>query len=395
MTRQHEVAVVGAGPAGSYAALRLAERGHDVLLLDRSDEPRRFITCTGIIGRESFDRVGLPQSSIIDTVPRARFVSPSGVEVLFEPDQPLAYVVDRTRFDGALAQRAQRAGVRVQYGACVAGLLRDAHGVTVTFGSAGPEPIRVQAVVVATGHQRRLHRAVGLGDPPELVTGVGADLPFQDLDAAEVFFGNEVAPGFFGWAVPFGPGVARLGVLSANGGRARFERFLRTDPIRSRLALDLSAPGLEVVRARTRSRKIVQGAVSPSFSDRVLAVGEAAGQIKTTTSGGIYYGLVGADLAARVLSDGLNKNRLDARSLARYERLWTRELGGEIRSGLELQEVARRMTDVEIDQLFEALNDGLGTSIRHVIRFDWHRPALKALFMRRNQWRLGMGVAAG
>ena len=120
----------------------------------------------------------------------------------------------------------------------------------------------------------------------------------------------------------------------------------------------------------------------------MLAVGEAAGQIKTTTSGGIYFGLVGAEIAAAVLSDALKRDRLDARHLALYERLWTERLAGEIESGLELQEVARRMTDPDIDRLFEALNNGLGSTVRHALRFDWHRPALKVLFRKSRAWGL-------
>ena len=388
MKRHHEVAVVGAGPAGSFAALRLAERGHDVVLVDRSEAPRGEITCTGIIGGDSFKRLKLPESAVIDTVPRARFISPAGVEVVFEPSGPLAYVVDRTAFDAALAERARGAGVSVLYGMRADRLTRRPGGVELEVTNGAPQEIHARAVVVATGHQRRLHRSAGLGAAPEYVSGVGADLPFDDLDAAEVFFGNEVAPGFFGWAVPFGPGVARLGVLSAEGGRARFERFLRLEPIRSRLRLNLDNGGREIVRQRTRGRRIVQGAVTPSYADRVLAVGEAAGQIKTTTSGGIYYGLIGAEIAAEVLSDGLNRDRLGAHDLACYERVWRQRLGGEIESGLELQEVARRMTDVEIDRLFDALNDGLGSTVRHVLRFDWHRPALRALLRRGREWRL-------
>ena len=389
MTPNHDVAVVGAGPSGSLCALRLAERGHDVVLLDRSDGPRDDITCTGIIGREAFDGLGLPEAAIIDTVPRARFVSPSGVAVCFEPDDPLAYVVDRSAFDAALADRAREAGVAVVYGACASRLEKRPDRVSVELVSGPFSRVETRAAIVATGHQRRLHRSAGLGTPPDWVNGVGADLPFEDLDAAEVFFGTGVAPGFFGWAVPFGPGIARLGVLSAKGGRAQFGRFLRMDPIRARLQVKLENGGRQIVHRHTRARRIVQGPVTPSYADRVLAVGEAAGQIKTTTSGGIYYGLIGAELAAEVLSEGLRTDELDAAQLAAYERLWTERLGGEIESGLELQRLARTLSDPQIDHLFEALNNGLGSAVRHIVRFDWHRPALKALFRMGREKRLG------
>ena len=66
--RQHrcEVVVVGAGPAGSFAALRLAQLGHDVALVDKNETARCDIVCTVIVGREACDRLDLPEGSMID-----------------------------------------------------------------------------------------------------------------------------------------------------------------------------------------------------------------------------------------------------------------------------------------------------------------------------------------
>jgi flavin-dependent dehydrogenase len=250
--------------------------------------------------------------------------------------------------------------------------------------------------VIATGHQRWLHDAAGIGTPPFYVHGVHADLPFEGLDAAELYFGNEVAPGFFAWAVPFGDGTARLGVLAPQGSRQLFERFIRTEPIRSRLGLDLSDGGMDRARAALHSRAIVQGMVTPSYADRVLAVGESAGQVKTTTAGGIYYGLLGARMAAERLDGALREDTLDAASLAPYEAAWRDRLGSEIRSGLELQERAAALSDEEIDRIFGALRDGVAAVIREVVRFDWHRPALRVLFRHRDLWRhFGDGSGGG
>ena len=123
-----------------------------------------------------------------------------------------------------------------------------------------------------------------------------------------------------------------------------------------------------------------------------FAVGEAAGQIKTTTAGGIYYGMIGAGIAAEVLSAGLRTNQLSSAHLARYETAWKTRLGGEIDSGFELQRMGSAMSDPEIDELFTALNSGLGPAVRILIQFDWHQPALRALLKRRAAWRLGRGV---
>jgi flavin-dependent dehydrogenase len=207
---------------------------------------------------------------------------------------------------------------------------------------------------------------------------VGAEVPFAPLDAAELYFGNGVSPGFFAWAVPAGRGKARLGILASRNARPLFARFLKSDGIRSRLCLADWQEGMAVARGRS----LGQGVVDPSFGERVLGVGEAAGQIKTTTLGGIYFGLLGAEIAAELLSEGLKNNRLGLGHLARYQEVWTRRLGGEIQVGLKLQKFAQELSDPEIDALFRALNNGLASTVRELVRFDWHQPALTVIMKR-------------
>ena len=391
-SNRHEVVVVGAGPAGSSAALHLAQRGHDVVLVDKSKGPRCRIVCTGIVGREAYEKLDLPCDPVIDTIDRARFFSPSGVEVSYEPRAPMGHVVDRVKFDAALTEQACDAGATLLRGYTARGIETVRDGLKVILDNGEYRSLHARALVVATGYQRRLHNMARLGRAVSYINGVSADLPFADLDAAELYFGNQIAPGFFAWAVPYGSGKARLGVLTPNGGKAFFRKFLEMEPIRSRLRTDFTEGGIDLIQRRMMSRGIVQGTVQPSYSDRVLAVGEAAGQIKTTTSGGIYYGMIGAGIAAEVLSTGLRKNRLSSDHLSTYETAWKARLGGEIDAGFELQRMGGAMSDPEIDELFTALNSGLGPAVRVLIQFDWHQPALRALLKRRASWRLGSSV---
>ncbi|CAN5349681.1 geranylgeranyl reductase family protein [soil metagenome] len=386
-TTQYEAIVVGAGPAGSYAARCLSELGHDVALVDENEGPRCTVICSGIVGREAFEILPLPKHAVIDTIRRAHFVSPSGMTVEYAPRDPLAYVVDRTRFDGALAAEAVEAGAVLFPGCTARHIEKSDVAVTVTVRRNGRDRVlRARALVVATGYQRPLHQTVGLGAPRRYVHGIHAEVPFGDLNGAELYFGTGVSRGFFAWAVPFGNGVARLGILSDRNGRDLFKRFVGQLAIESRMSDDETLR--ESGSPRFHSRAIVQDFVHPSFADRTLAVGEAAGQVKTTTGGGIYYGAIGAQIAADILSRALRRNRLGAEHLRRYEEAWHDRLGPEIRAGLELQRIGRAMDNPSIDKLFEACQNGLGTAIRQAVRFDWHRPALRLLFEKTRR-RLG------
>ncbi|HKK07362.1 MAG TPA: FAD-dependent oxidoreductase, partial [Gemmatimonadota bacterium] len=134
-----EILVVGAGPSGAWTARRLAEAGRDVILADENEGPRTDVVCTGIVGTEAFGRLPLPTSAVTDQVRRAFFFSPGGRAVPYEPSRPLARVVDRTRFDAALAEEARAAGTLVLRGHAAREVRKASHGVEVRCRTAGGE----------------------------------------------------------------------------------------------------------------------------------------------------------------------------------------------------------------------------------------------------------------
>jgi flavin-dependent dehydrogenase len=117
------------------------------------------------------------------------------------------------------------------------------------------------------------------------------------------------------------------------------------------------------------------------YADRVLGVGDAAGLVKATTGGGIYYSLVSAAMAANVLAPAIRGGRLDAVHLAAYQRLWRKRLGSELDAQLSLRRLAHRLDDSEIDGFFElARTDGVMPLVRRTAQFNQHRHLIRALF---------------
>ncbi len=129
------------------------------------------------------------------------------------------------------------------------------------------------------------------------------------------------------------------------------------------------------------------GPVSRTYGTRVLAVGDAAGLVKPTTGGGIYYGLISGRFAAGTLDGALREDDLSDTRLRAYESEWRGRLGAEIRTGLAFRTLVARMNDRSIDALIElARIDGLIPLLRQTADFNWHRRSALAL-LRHAQFR--------
>jgi digeranylgeranylglycerophospholipid reductase len=124
---------------------------------------------------------------------------------------------------------------------------------------------------------------------------------------------------------------------------------------------------------------IAQAAVGRCVVDRVLAAGEAAGHIKTTTGGGIYYGLLSAELAADVALRAFRKTSFNSQTLGEFERYWRSAFGNELMVGYFARKLASRFTDKQIDRFFDAARaSNLLVRLNGKLKFDWHHRALLA-----------------
>ena len=112
-----------------------------------------------------------------------------------------------------------------------------------------------------------------------------------------------------------------------------------------------------------------------TYSERLMVVGSAAGQVKPTTGGGIYYGLLCAEVAANNLHLALKTNALSAKSLANYEREWKRKLGRELTIGYRARKFYERLNDRQIDRIFGIIkSNGIDDALLKAddLSFDWH-----------------------
>lgn len=368
----YDVVVVGGGPAGLYAAARLAERGFSVVVCEEHADPGQPVHCTGVMGADAFDDFGLPRDTILNPLTTARFYSPSGLEVSYTPPTVQAVVIDRRRFDERLAGIAAAAGAELRMRTRVSGIDVTADGARVRT-DAGELSARL--VVVACGATYAFQRQLGLGLPTSYLITAQRELPAKALGDVELHFGAAVAPGGFAWAVPVrrpdGPRV-RIGVMATREAVGWYRAMTR------RLA---ERWGLESADdERPRVKFLPLRSIERTYGDRLLVIGDAAGLVKPTTGGGIYYSVLSAMLASEVAAGALAADRLDDAALAPYQARWRKRLSREFQAQGALRSIAQRMSDRQIDALFQlALSDGVMPLVRKTASFNHHRPLIQAL----------------
>ncbi len=362
----YDAVVVGAGPAGNMAAWRLAESGHRVVVLDW----RRNIgdkLCTGIVGPECVSRFPPSREHILSDATTATVVSPMGTRYRIVRQHPQAHVLDRARYVASFADRAIQAGAEYRLGTRATAAEVTSGGVVVTAeDEASSRRYQARIVILASGFTSPLTDGVGLGDSraDEYLIGCQAQVETGRLDETEMHLGDRVAPGSFGWLVPVGRGRALAGIVSTKRLSGHMDAFLSALRDGGSVGRVLTPPQRWGIPARPRQR---------TYAARALLAGDAAGLVKPTTGGGIYYGLLSGELAAEVTGEALEAGDFSERFLKRYEKRWKASFGKELRIGYYARKLYEALDDNQRERLLRVCCEIEGDLVSpSEFSFDWH-----------------------
>jgi digeranylgeranylglycerophospholipid reductase len=359
--------IIGAGPVGSYLAYKLGQLGYRVLVLDKKTAAGQNVCCTGIISKECFNL--LPADINLPAMPArsVRFVAPSGKSLKLSRRDEVAYIVDRVALEQVLVDHAGAAGAHYVFGSEVIDIAHTTGAVRVKADCGGRKTIfDAETAVIAAGFGSPLPAGLGLGEIKNYVIGSQAEVCITEVDETEIYFDRRLCPGGFSWLVPVGDNRGLVGQLTYHHPKLHFKKLLAVLKTNSKISANEVSPGYRLIPIQPLPK---------TYADRLLVVGEAAGQVKPTTGGGIYYGLICADIAAETLHKAFEAGEFSESRLASYQKKWRATLGKELKAGYWANRLYRMLGNSQIEAIYNFVShNGMPQFIADMddFSFDWH-----------------------
>lgn len=352
-----QLIVIGAGPAGSYAALTAAKAGLEVLLIERDAEIGRPLACAEAVSVPGLARFVEPDRAFISSdIYRLNLETANGVKCSYESGAQLGYVLDRPRFDLELARQAIAAGATLMTATYASGLTLSEDGPAIVTAESinGSKNLKADYVIAADGVESMIGRLAGI-DTRQYPQQAEATLQYRvsniDLDpeSLQFFVGQKHALNGYLWVFPKSPHSANIGLgLCAPGKTA--------EELRSRLDA--------FIAERFPDGKIdfVTCGLVPKFSGlgilgrgNLLLAGDAARTIDSLTGAGITKALHTGQLAAWAISEAIGGEHSRRQLQDQYRAMINEEIGRELRFYQKASPVFRKFDDRDWDDLARSL----------------------------------------
>ena len=379
-----DMVVVGGGPAGSMTALTAADRGLDVLVVERDPAIGAPVRCA-----EGVDHKGLLEFFdpdprwIAATIDSYSLVAPDGTEVRMAIGNDSGFILERLVFDRMIAEEAAGRGAAVLTGVEAISMSEMADGYrTVHLKNHETEwDVRAKVVIAADGVESRVARWGGIKThvtPHDMETCAQATCSGIDIDSHtfKMFFTMEFAPGGYGWVFPKGKNSANVGLGISGTHTGKHIPFERLGAF-----LDHHFPGASVV-SRTVGGVACSGGIKETFTDGLLVVGDAAHMANPLTGGGIINALIAGRAAGETAVSALSNGGANAKALAPYQKQCNKRFGDMNRRCLQVKEGIFNVPDDRLNAIaheIAALPQENRTPVRVLRSAVFKNPRLLAL----------------
>jgi len=359
----YDVLIAGGSVAGLTTARECSSNGNSTIVIEEDHEIGTPEHCGGMVSLSGLQKLGLmlDSNNFQNAVPIARIRSKSASFELSAEKQNVI-VVDRRGLDKQIAKQAEDAGAQIRTRCTFKSIAKKESKYTIKTSDG---EIECKYFVDAKG-------LGSLKDASQ--NGILASAQFEvyakwiEGKTVEILFDSDKYPGFFMWIIPMGDGRGKIGVAGKGiNTSVALHEFIRSKGEKYSIIRKIFAPIW------------IGGPKSQFVFDRTLIVGDAAGQTKPTTAGGIFSCGMGGVFAGQAISNAIEKN--DDTLLYEYEKSWKSMFQKEFQSMLLARKVLERLDNKAIDDIFSSLSKKAITDVSNFSDFDFHSSAL-ALFLK-------------
>ena len=386
MHRSYDVVVAGGSIAGLLCAREIALRGFSVVVIEMEHEIGTPEHCGGLVSDTGLARLNVSLSDVSHTewIKQARITSPGGHGITINAQKQKVIGINRRDLDKHLAFQAQKNGATIMVRTALQKVTNT--GVKTTQGD-----INCKIVVDARGVSSMVSRDKA-GVIPSAQYEVYAD--WIDKETVEVIFDNKKYPGFFAWVIPLGLGHGKVGVagrgidvvdaIDTLLDHKDYDSLYNTNDLHSAQDDTSAQNGVLLPTDKNHMYSTVRKIFAPIWvggpisdfviNDKIVIVGDAAGQAKPTTAGGIYSSGLGGILAGKAISKFLEtRNKAD---LLAYQKEWTAIFGKEFEKQLVARRVLERIDNKAIDSILRGIPPNILRGISESDDFDFHTRAI-------------------
>jgi digeranylgeranylglycerophospholipid reductase len=363
----YDVLVAGGSVAGLLTARELASKGISVVVAEEHHEIGTPEHCGGMVSAQGLNNLGImPDSNVFQNFVTKTIITSPSSRVELNSEHQNVIVIDRRALDKQIAHQAQRAGAAIR--------------TRCTFKSIGSDGAKRIIAKTSDGDISCRYFVDARGIASLASSGRENFLPSAQFeiyaswirdDIVQVTFDSDLYPGFFAWIIPTGQGIGKVGVA----GRG----------------INVSTALKHFVESRGENystiRKIfapiwIGGAIDSFVTGKTILVGDAAGQTKPSTAGGIYSCGIAGILAGRAIAESINLNEDSA--LKVYEQEWRNLFQNEFRKMTMARKVLERLDNKALDEIINSLKEHKLREIIESTDFDYHSNVLSLI--------LGSGV---
>ena len=378
-----DISVIGAGPSGSLASLEAARLGMNVKVFEKRSRIGIPNHCSGLISKKGFEKIGLkiPESMIQNRISGSIFHSPKETLKFRRKEDNEMIVVHRHLLDQWLADLAQKSGAEIQLNTMIK-VIKKEHKKWILMDNSGKE-YQTKLIINAEGSHRQIIKQIPLKgfDKKWSLPAIQFELENCNFNSeyVELFHGKKWAPGFFAWIIPTSAETGRIGLAidrrylsSKYGMKDWLIHFKNHHPIASKKLLNSKV-------VKTRGGFVPAfGPVNNTVMDGLMLIGDAAGQAKATTGGGVNIGGYCGRIAGKIATESIKHNNTSKKFLQKYENQWKKRFWYELYFMTWYRKIIGSVSDETLDRLLKAAKEsGFRNSLLNVKDIDLH---FKGLF---------------